>query len=236
MILERVTQSENSWIIFDAGRLQYPTRETFLPDAWAEHEVGRASGRAAAIFIDAPELGPLVLRHYHRGGLPGRISRDRYVYRGLAASRPFREFRILCQALQDGLPVPAPVAAAVHREGLRYRGDILMTRIPNARSLADLLAQDAECDWPALARAIGVTHRAGYWHADLNARNVIWDGRRWTLIDWDRGEKRAPGAWGAQNIRRLQRSLDKLQAHGELDYDLADWNRMLEAYRATVVG
>lgn len=204
----------------------------FSPDYWRAHVVGRAQGRGDALFLDA-EPGQWVLRHFRRGGLPGRIIDDRYVFTGLQRTRPLAEFHALSAARKAGVAVPRPVAAAVHRCGVFYRGDILMERIVDARSLADLLSagEMPGAWWDGLAEAVAGCHRAGFWHADLNARNVLCREGRWWLIDFDRARSRAPGRWAAQNIARLKRSLDKLTAAGELSYAADDWKAFVARYQ-----
>ncbi len=58
-------------------------------------------------------------------------------------------------------------------------------------------------------------HRAGVWHADLNAHNVMIAPDGLYLIDFDRGES-ARACYGSMaamaNLQRLRRSLLKLGA------------------------
>jgi 3-deoxy-D-manno-octulosonic acid kinase len=65
-------------------------------------------------------------------------------------------------------------------------------------------------------------------HADLNAHNVLLDAadRVW-LVDFDRGELRARGAWTHANLARLERSLVKVSAGR---YRAEHWAALLEGY------
>jgi len=149
------------------------------------------------------------LRHYQRGGLVARVSRDRYLWRGEDASRAFAEFRIMQHLNRQGLRVPAPLAGGYWRGMLTYRAALLTQRIADARPLA--LSIDDK--WVApVTEAIVAMHRAGAWHADLNAYNIMLDGddQVW-LIDFDRATlgKLADSARRA-NVARLQRSLIKV--------------------------
>ncbi|CFM55361.1 3-deoxy-D-manno-octulosonic-acid kinase [Bordetella pertussis] len=113
------------------------------------------------------------------------------------------------------------------RYGLTYRAAILVERIPAARPLASLLDEPA---WEAVARAIAAMHRAGVWHADLNAFNILLDpgGLAW-LIDFDRGTAGGVSERGRQgNLARLRRSLVKVGGERGQDF----WQRLEPAYRA----
>jgi len=165
-------------------------------------------GRQAAWFVEG-DFGAGVLRHYRRGGLVARISRDAYVWRGAEATRSFAEFRIMTRLHASGLRVPQPLAAAYWRHGPFYRAALLTQRIPGARPLADLLER---APLPQVAEAICAMHRAGVWHADLNAYNILVDdaGCVW-LIDFDRATSgRLDRAGREANLQRLARSLRKV--------------------------
>ena len=109
----------------------------------------------------------------------------------------------------SGLRVPQPLAAAYWRHGPFYRAALLTQRIPGARPLADLLER---APLPQVAEAICAMHRAGVWHADLNAYNILVDdaGCVW-LIDFDRATSgRLDRAGREANLQRLARSLRKV--------------------------
>src|SRR5690606_7202347 len=103
-------------ILFDATQLRQADPRWFDPVAWGERAqpVGDG-GRGGAWYIDASH-GPCVLRHYLRGGLAAKFSRDRYLWRDADRVRSFAEFRLLRDLLNQQLPVPRPIAAAVVRE------------------------------------------------------------------------------------------------------------------------
>ena len=56
------------------------------------------------------ELGPIVIKHYKRGGLLGRLIRRHYIRLGKSRSR--LEFELLQKARKLGINVPEPLACA----------------------------------------------------------------------------------------------------------------------------
>ena len=77
-------------------------------------------------------------------------------------------------------------------------------------------------------------HRAGVWHADLTAHNILLDqdGRSY-LLDFDRGRLRRPGHWRQRNLARLLRSLRKIRPQvSETAYPEPQWQWLLAGYAA----
>ncbi len=242
-------------ILFDAARLRQAEPGWFDPAWWGERAqpVG-SGGRGGAWFVDPaatasvsesaakseanpankpPSFGPAVLRHYLRGGMAARFSRDRFWWRGPSHIRSFDEFRLLRELRGKGLPVPTPIAAIYWRVGGFYRAAILLDRLQNVRALADLAADDADATvWPRAGELIARMHRAGLDHADLNAHNLLFDaGARGWIIDLDRGRIRIPAtAWREANLKRLERSLLKLRGVRSEDQVREDVRRLREAY------
>lgn len=190
---------------------------------------GHASGRAKAWFFTLNKTA-MVLRHYQRGGLPARLSADRYLWLGIAQSRPWRELNVLAKLYANNLPVPRPLGGRIVRIGAFYTADIVTEQIPASDTLADRLTQGWD-DWWALGKTLKTFHAAGAGHADLNARNVLIDERNniW-LIDWDRGQLRASSTQQRASLKRLRRSLSR---EGALDAAAnKGWNALLAGYQA----
>jgi 3-deoxy-D-manno-octulosonic acid kinase len=237
-VAEQVSRSRHGAVIFDAGRLAECEQIWFAPGHWRDRDAVRASarGRGTAWLVDTP-IGRLFLRHYHRGGLVARANADRYLWTGLHRTRAFREFRALAAASALGLPVPAPVAGRIARAGIWYRADILTAAIDADSTLAErVLSQHPELDWAAVGRAIGALHRAGFYHADLNAHNVLFDrsGCAW-IVDFDRARQRPPAsAWRRANLMRLQRSLLKVGAGRRAQFFQREWPELMSAHAGTI--
>ncbi|GAA5192845.1 3-deoxy-D-manno-octulosonic acid kinase [Ferrimonas gelatinilytica] len=195
-----------------------------------------ASGRNPAWFFALAE-GECVLRHYWRGGLPGKLLRDTYLYTGLERSRPYRELQLMEWMWQQGLPVPEPVAARLTRHGWRYRADLITRKLPASRDLVGMLkaAPLGIREWRRVGQMLARFHDAGIYHADLNARNILHSDGNYYLIDFDRGERRRPGkSWMTANLERLKRSLHKeLGREAGLHWQPErDWPALIQGYTA----
>jgi 3-deoxy-D-manno-octulosonic acid kinase len=222
---------------FDAGQVgaSPAAQALFEPQFWAGK--GRiepvAGGRGAAWFIDHGSE-QWVLRHYRRGGFMARLSQDRYLWTGESRVRAFAEYRLLADLAARGLSVPAPVGARYERFGLWYRCDLITRRIAGAVSMSGLLAAGplADSSWRRVGSAIAEVHAAGVDHADLNAHNILLDARGTvSIIDFDRSRVRRAGAWAAQNLNRLRRSLAKITADLPPDrFSGEGWRSLLAGY------
>lgn len=217
---------------------QEPAESLFDPKHWsARGELAAvAGGRGSAWFIGNAE-NPWVLRHYRRGGFIARVTEDQYLWLGEERVRAFAEWRLLAYLRQWGLLIPRPVAAWYWRAGLTYRCDLITERIINAQSLGAALAMGAlaQDGWQAIGLAIAQLHAQGVDHADLNAHNILLDDNfNISIIDFDRGRLRAPGAWRSSNLARLRHSLAKISLSlppGRFTPEA--WNKLLAGYQGT---
>ncbi|MDP5349449.1 MAG: 3-deoxy-D-manno-octulosonic acid kinase [Paracoccaceae bacterium] len=235
--MAEITTGRNGGAViwYDADLLPTLENGLFDPDWLARtgRLTGTSTGRNTAWFL-RHEGRDMVLRHYWRGGMVGRIVKDLYLREAVASSRAMREFTLLDWMHGQGLPVPRPVAARFGPLGPWYRADLLMERLPDTRPLADLLAEAPlpRDVWARIGAVIAHFHKAGVHHSDLNCRNILLDGAGgiW-LIDFDKCERRPHGRWAQDNIDRLERSL--LKEKGKvpaLHWSAADWQALLTGY------
>lgn len=219
-------QQGNSLAWFDPHF--YPNFEMayFQAPFWQQQDLvtGQSKGRNTVWFIRQPNGKEAVLRHYYRGGLVGKLNKDKFWPEPAAQSRAMAEFSLLWQMRLWGLPVPRPCAALYqqHRFGFgfyTYSADILIERIPNTTDLAHLLQQRAltAAEWQQLGALIACFHQHQVYHSDLNCHNILLDqqGQFW-LIDFDKCAIRKATdfpdqGWKQQNLQRLLRSLNKEQ-------------------------
>ncbi len=212
----------------------------FDPDYWkgATTSSGKAGGRGAVIFLTHQGQN-WVLRHYYRGGFPGKLLNDQFLWLGMNATRSLSEWNLLREMRLQGLPSPAPVAARYVRRGLTYTADLVTVRLPGVLPLSTRLEQGrmTGAGWHAVGACIARFHSAGFCHADLNAHNVqLDDSDAAYLLDWDRGRRRKPGSWRESNLDRLQRSLRKISKNGTAPYDSAGWERLNQGYQESLTG
>lgn len=222
-------------IWYHPDRVREPAPELFDPERWRQGGCAKRadSGRGAAWIVGDGERR-WVLRGYRRGGVPGRLIEDWYLYSGESRTRPAREWRVLAFLEAHDLPAPRPVAARYQRRGLIYRADILTEHLGGTRALSARLAERPleQPGWRAIGHTIRMFHNAGVCHADLNAHNILLGPRgRVYLIDFDRARRRAPGAWRQRNLQRLARSLEKLSAErAPFHFRPPDWEALLAGY------
>lgn len=234
---DTVEKTRNGAIVYDTEIINQISDAAFDAKSWpqARPVAGtlRSAGRGNTMIV-GQEDGEFVLRHFIRGGVPGRIVRDSYLWTGERQTRAFAEWYLLAKLVRMGLPVPRPAAARYVRSGPIYRADLLTVRIPDIRSLADRISESPGGPpfWVGLGRSIRKFHDAGVFHADLNAYNVQVDplGRLF-LLDFDRGKILQAGVWQQKNLARLHRSLQKIKRlDNQLHFRPANWNELLEGY------
>lgn len=235
---KKILKTHKGGIVYDPLRLRKAGLEPHAPlferDRWLVKGAGAevSGGRGSVLFIREPGYR-WVLRHYRRGGWMARLSDDRYLWTGADATRSWREWRLLAHLHALGLPVPAPVAARYVRSGCTYTADLITEELPMSRSLAQALATASlpADTWRTVGACIARFHRAGAHHADLNAHNILLGADATVyLLDFDRGRLRPPGAWQDAVLKRLLRSLHKLQAQGRIRFDDRGWAELQAGY------
>jgi len=234
---DTVKKTRNGAIVYDTEIINQISDAAFSAGSWSRAEpvtgVLRSAGRGTTMFVGEGER-EFVLRHYVRGGLPGKFIRDSYVWLGERQTRAFAEWYLLAKLVAKNLPVPRPAAARYCRSGPIYRADLLTVRVPGIRSLADRISEGPgdELFWAGLGKGLGRFHDAGVFHADLNAYNVQVDqADQLQLLDFDRGKILQRGVWQQKNIARLHRSLQKIKGlNNRVNFTAANWDQLLEGY------
>ncbi|QSX37382.1 3-deoxy-D-manno-octulosonic acid kinase [Shewanella sedimentimangrovi] len=235
----RLRKSSATTLALAAAAPESLTGEWFHSEYWQAQDriSGSSFGRYTTWFFRPPQSqSDWVLRHYWRGGLMEKFSKDAYFYTGLERTRALAELRLLEQLYSEGLPVPKPIAARIIRKGLWYSADILIERIEDCVDLVAFLEQHpmtAE-QWCQLGSTLARFHRRGVYHADLNAKNILIGNGEFYLIDFDRGELRTPASqWQQSNLDRLLRSFNKEKGkQAGLHFSPENWQQLLAGYQA----
>ena len=204
--------------------------------AWEAEGARRhtSTGRAPVLIRETPTRS-WVLRHYSRGGLVARFIEDHYVWRGLEATRAWRELDILAQMREWQLPAPRPVAALVSRSGIAYTADIITVYIPDTQTLSALLRSDPlpEALWESIGRMLGAFHARGVDHPDITAHNILVDSQQRTfLVDFDNAVIRSPGNWRMRGFARFQRSLRKVAMETGGAFSEQAWHAVEAGYES----
>lgn len=207
-------KKNNQWLICQ------PELESDIENQWFDQKhwlnqgrlLGANSGRGSAWIIKS-EHGKWVLRHYFRGGLYAKVSKDMYLWTGIDNCRAIKEFQLLQQLQAWQLPAPIPVAARVSKHGLFYRNDLIMVQLQHQQTFGQSLAakeQKIEL-WKTIGTTIAQFHNRGIFHSDLNANNILINEALVYLIDFDKSDiRKIKPTWQQSNINRLKRSIEKI--------------------------
>jgi hypothetical protein len=192
-------------------------------------------------------LGPMgdscaVVRHYHRGGVFGRVLKDFY----LGRNRFLQEVRVSEWARQQGVPTAEVLALRIEHRGMGLHCADLVTREIEASEDLDRYLRSARTGGRrakelrreilrSVAHLVQRMHRAGLYHADLNLKNILVrvteDGVSSYVIDLDRARVIHPLGYRMRirNLIRLYRSLDKQGYLGD-PVGIRDIVRFVRAY------
>lgn len=196
-----------------------------------------SQGRGTVVFFEHEER-ELILKRYHRGGLLGRFVKNSYLFNGLNRTRMWREFELLNIMRDLGLPVPRPVAVrCVRNSPMFYQGEMIAERIPNARTLAEILLDESlsEKTWESIGLVIRRFHQHSIEHADLNACNIMLNSSgQIFLIDFDKSQmhNQRDHSWCQANLTRLRRSLNKWKKRDNgFNFEARHWQALERGYQ-----
>lgn len=236
----QIKQTPSGAIAYCDATLETISEPWFTFDYWQSQAAitGSSKGRYTTWFVKPnmteSDKSEWVLRHYYRGGLMEKLSKDSYIYTGLKNTRAVAELSLLELLYSEGFEVPKPIAANVERNGLYYRADIIIERVEGAKDLVAQLSKSPMSDlqWQQLGACIAKFHQRGVYHADLNAKNILITPDKFYLIDFDRGEIRNPNPkWQGANLERLLRSFRKeLAKLPTLAFSESNWQKLMQGY------
>lgn len=236
-MVDLIKKTKNGAILYDKTFIDQISDEHFTANSWQNSEILTGSlnstGRGNTYFIgDKPR--EFVLRHYNRGGIISRIIKDYYFFLGQRFTRSFSEWRILKKLSLLKMNVPRPVAARFCRYGFFYKADLITVYIPKIIPLSEYItiSDRDHIFWRSIGESIYNFHKAGVYHADLNAYNIqiSEDGEIW-MLDFDKCKIKHPGSWMKDNLNRLHRSLKKIVLlNSSVNFNEDNWKNLLTGY------
>lgn len=224
-------------IWFNSELVEQVSNDWFEPEYWRKQGRldGSALGRGTTYFLRHQDKS-LVLRHYKRGGLIGKVLNDQYLFAGLNKTRAWQEFTLLLKLGEIGLPAPTPVAARVIRSLGYYTADLITAKIDNAHDLHQLLLKRSLTPelWESIGSTIALFHQHQVYHHDLNIHNIMLDAdQRIWLIDFDKCAIKHGQRWKPDNLNRLHRSLKKEFAKANYyHFTEHDWLSLVNGYQS----
>jgi hypothetical protein len=192
--------------------------ETLYDYAARVNEAQALQGRAAVYVVPFGPAGiQVAVRHVMRGGLIGRIIRDRF----FPPTRALRELVTSIRLRMAGVPTPEVLAIATYPGGGPFRtADVVTRYVPDSADLAAVFSDSRNDSQrrPILDAVVTLLSRltdAGAQHADLNLKNILITptdtGYAASVLDVDRVHFHASGdpMVTHANRERLLRSLRK---------------------------
>ena len=196
--------------------------ETYL--SRRKREARTVSGRRAHLSVAIENGERMIVRHYSHGGLLGFATRDFYCL----GSRSFRELALTEEIRASGIPTVCSIGA-IHQRLLLffYRAYFLTREISEAKNFIEYLSETGRsAQGEQLSRKRGILrdaghtlrkfHDAGFFHADLQLKNLMVADAKTYLIDFDRSYRKQPLSQKERlnNLLRLNRSADKWKQKG----------------------
>jgi len=211
--------------------------ETFLKRH--DQNIYYLSGRTSHPSILMKDGERMVIRFYSHGGLLRAFTRDLYFF----GSRSFRELVLTEDIRSCGIPTIQPIGA-VHRFTipLFYRAYIISLEVPHAMDLVQYFekigsrpSRENIITKRKIIRLTGILirkfHQKGFFHGDLQLKNILLSREQLLLIDFDRSYRKPVLAIRkrVKNLLRLNRSAEKWK-HLGLSITRTDRLRFLLAY------
>jgi len=187
----------------------------------------RGRGRVVSLPIAGRPGERMLIRQYLRGGLLRFFNRDLYWH----DRRPSEELLLTAQAAAAGIPTAQVLAAVCVRcTGPFCRGYLIVRELASCCDFPQYLQRLSKQDQPEffhekrrvikqVAALVRLMHERGFFHADLNMKNILIDTaapERLYIIDWDKSYHREhlSTARRRANVLRLCRSMIKLGRTG----------------------
>jgi len=181
-------------------------------------------GRTPHPSIPFDDGNRMVLRQYSHGGLLRALTRNLYLF----GARSFRELILTEEVRSSGVPTISPIGAVHHAIFFPfYQAYFLSVEIPLAvdliqylNKMAAPLSFESISSKRKMIRSVGLLirqfHQAGFFHGDLQLKNILVAGEQPLLIDFDRSYRKSTLSVKERmrNLLRLNRSAEKWRRRG----------------------
>jgi len=182
------------------------------------------NGRTPHPSIPFEEGKRMVLRQYSHGGLLRAITGNLY----FIGARSFRELALTEEIRSCGIPTIPAMGAIHYRISLPfYQAFFLSLEVPQAMDLIQYFkeigvhpSRENLFRKRKTIRSVGLLirqfHQAGFFHGDLQLKNILVAGDQLLLIDFDRSYRKSilSGKEKIKNLLRLNRSAEKWRCLG----------------------
>jgi len=177
------------------------------------------TGRSPHPSISIKDGERMIVRRYSHGGLLNLFTQNVYLF----GSRSFRELVLTEKIRSSGIPTIDPVGAihTVTRFHF-YQAYLLSLEVPRALNLIQYFQEIGPhpsfkdlSQKRKMIRSAGILlrqfHEMGFFHGDLQLKNILIAGEQLFLIDFDRSYRRPALSLGEKmkNLLRLNRSVEK---------------------------
>jgi tRNA A-37 threonylcarbamoyl transferase component Bud32 len=195
--------------------------KAFLKNRQTSHYL---KGRTLHPSIPLEKGKKMVLRKYSHGGLLRTITGNLYLF----GARSFRELALTEEIRTSGIPT-IPSIGAIHHLIFKpfYQAYFLSLEVPQAMNLIQYFQEiGAHPSHENLflkrktIQAIGILirqfHQSGFFHGDLQLKNILVSGDQILLIDFDRSYRKPMLSIQERmkNLLRLNRSVEKWKSPG----------------------
>jgi 3-deoxy-D-manno-octulosonic acid kinase len=181
----------------------------------------------------------IVIRKYSHGGLLRAFNRDLFLF----GARSFKELSLTEEIRSSSIPTIQPIGA-IHQIVFWpfYRAYLLSLELPHAKNLIQYFQENGSAlslktlrHKRKTVRAAGLLlrqfHQKGFYHRDLQLKNLLVAEDQVLIIDFDRSYRKKALSFRemVKNLLRLNRSVEKWKRSG-LPITRTDRLRFLLAY------
>jgi len=169
-------------------------------------------GRAQVVYAQLEDLGPVIIKHYMRGGIIQYFLENNHFKNGFSRARV--EYEILEYAYENGIQVPEPVFY-LEKERRFYSCWLATQEIPNRGTIATVSLKHPEHIHRLMDQVsiqINKMITKGIYHVDLHPGNILVSrDNKIFVVDFDKARKTKMSADSLEKryVKRWNRAIRK---------------------------